>query len=103
VPGSTSWGNTIPRITTWALLRDRATEHRTWVYNLHLDHQSQPSREKSVQFMLAEHQRRSDSQRARDANEAEFGGARSEPALVIMGDFNSGEDNPALHAALANG
>ncbi|HRP07271.1 MAG TPA: endonuclease/exonuclease/phosphatase family protein [Gemmatimonadales bacterium] len=103
VPGSTSWGNTIPRITTWALLRDRSTDHRTWVYNLHLDHISQPSREKSVQFLLAEQQRRSDSQRARDANAAEFAGAQGEPGLIVMGDFNSGEDNPAFHIATQGG
>ena len=38
VPGSTSWGNRITRIVTWALLEDRATGEPVWVYNLHLDH-----------------------------------------------------------------
>lgn len=103
VPGSTSWGNTIPRITTWALLRDRSDDERLWVYNLHLDHQSQPSRERSVAFLLAEHQRRADSQRARDANAAEFAGARNPPRVMLMGDFNSNEQNAAYLAVRAAG
>jgi endonuclease/exonuclease/phosphatase family metal-dependent hydrolase len=103
VPGSKHWGNNITRIHTWALLRDRTDEERVWVYNLHLDHESQPSRERSVAFVLAEHQRRSASQRARDATAAEFGGAESEPRLIIMGDFNANEQNPAYLAALAAG
>ena len=88
---------------TWALLRDRSDDERVWLYNLHLDHESQPSREKSVAFLLAEHERRSASQRARDATAAEFGGAQPEPRLMIMGDFNSNEQNPAYRAALTAG
>jgi endonuclease/exonuclease/phosphatase family metal-dependent hydrolase len=103
VPGSKHWGNNITRIMTWALLRDRTDDERVWLYNLHLDHESQPSREKSVAFLLAEHGRRSASQRARDATAAEFGGAQPEPRLMVMGDFNSNEQNPAYRAALAAG
>jgi endonuclease/exonuclease/phosphatase family metal-dependent hydrolase len=101
VPGSKHWGNNITRIVTWALVTDRTDDERIWLYNLHLDHESQPSRERSVAFLLEEHQKRSASQRARDATAAEFGGARSEPRLVILGDFNSNEQNPAFRAALA--
>jgi endonuclease/exonuclease/phosphatase family metal-dependent hydrolase len=101
VPGSKHWGNNITRIMTWALLRDRTDDERVWLYNLHLDHESQPSRERSVAFLLAEHERRAASQRARDANDAEISGARSEPRLMVMGDFNSNEQNPAYQAALA--
>lgn len=103
VPGSTGWGNTIPRITTWALLYDRLDDERVWVYNLHLDHISQPSRERSVEFLISEHRRRADAQRARESNDAEYGGARPDPRLVVMGDFNSGEDNPAFRRALQAG
>lgn len=103
VPGSKHWGNNITRITTWALLHDKTDDERVWVYNLHLDHESQPSRERSVAFLLAEHERRSASQRARDATAAEFGGSRTEPRLMVMGDFNSNEQNPAFRAALVAG
>ena len=47
VPGSKSWGNTITRISTWARLVDRDGS-AFWHFNLHLDHQSQPSRERST-------------------------------------------------------
>ena len=76
-PGSMTWGNRITRICTWARLRDRAGGARFYVYNLHLDHESQPSRERSA-LLLAERIR-----------------ARSSPdPVLVMGDFNSGEANP---------
>ena len=77
IPGSMTWGNRITRICTWARLRDRAGGARFYVYNLHLDHESQPSRERSA-LLLAERIR-----------------ARSSPdPVLVMGDFNSGEANP---------
>ena len=76
---SRSWGNTITRICTWARFVDR-DGRAFWHYNVHLDHQSQPSRERSAALLVE----RIDARRAPD-----------EPALVT-GDFNAGEDNPAL-------
>ena len=78
-PGSTSWGNTIPRICTWAHFFDDSLKRSFYVYNLHLDHQSQPSREKSVEFLL---------QRVRERE--------TKDPVVLMGDFNAGETNPAI-------
>lgn len=76
VPGSTSWGNRITRIVTWARLRDITSNATFVVFNLHLDHESQPSRERSA-AMLA-------------------GLVRQErEPVVVLGDFNSGEANPA--------
>jgi endonuclease/exonuclease/phosphatase family metal-dependent hydrolase len=77
VPGSMTWGNRITRIATWARLRDAATGGTFTVYNLHLDHESQPSRERSAELLAT--------------RLARLGG---EP-IIVMGDFNSGEDNPA--------
>ncbi|HKJ68517.1 MAG TPA: endonuclease/exonuclease/phosphatase family protein, partial [bacterium] len=48
VPGSTDWGNEITRICTWGRFREKATGTSFYVYNLHLDHQSQYSRERSA-------------------------------------------------------
>jgi endonuclease/exonuclease/phosphatase family metal-dependent hydrolase len=81
VPGSTSWGNRITRICTWARFIDR-NGRGFWHFNLHLDHQSQPSRERSAEML-----------RERIA-------ARSFPEepVVVTGDFNVGEKNPALHS-----
>jgi endonuclease/exonuclease/phosphatase family metal-dependent hydrolase len=87
VPGSMSWGNRITRIATWARFRDRAADASTfYVFNTHWDHESQPSRERSAALIL---------ERIR---------ARSHPddPVLLMGDFNAGEDNPAFRALLAD-
>jgi endonuclease/exonuclease/phosphatase family metal-dependent hydrolase len=87
VPGSASWGNSIPRITTWARLRDRTGGPIVRVFNLHLDHQSQPSRERSVERVM-EH----------------VGIARNPfEAVLVMGDFNADEANPAYRIAIDAG
>ena len=51
VPGSKHWGNNITRISTWARFIDRDGSG-FWHFNLHLDHQSQPSRERSTELLL---------------------------------------------------
>ena len=79
VPGSKSWGNTITRICTWARLIDR-DGRGFFVYNVHLDHQSQPSRERSTGLLRERIDARS---------------FAAEP-VVVTGDFNVGEKNPAL-------
>jgi endonuclease/exonuclease/phosphatase family metal-dependent hydrolase len=79
VPGSKTWGNNITRICTWARLIDR-DGRGFYVFNVHLDHQSQPSRERSTQLL----RERID---ARPVS--------GEP-VVVTGDFNVGEKNPAL-------
>ena len=84
VPASKSWGNNITRICTWARFIDR-DGRGFWHFNLHLDHQSQPSRERSTELL----RRRID--------------ARAFPRepVVVTGDFNVGEGNPALRALVA--
>jgi endonuclease/exonuclease/phosphatase family metal-dependent hydrolase len=79
---SNTWGAALERICTWALLDDKQGTP-FYVFNLHLDHVSQPAREKSVGLLL---------QRV---------AARS-PTLpvLITGDFNIGESNPATRAIL---
>ena len=47
VPGSKSWGNNVTRISTWARFVDRDGSG-FYHFNLHLDHESQPSRERST-------------------------------------------------------
>jgi endonuclease/exonuclease/phosphatase family metal-dependent hydrolase len=79
VPASKGWGNNITRICTWARLVDR-DGRAFYVFNVHLDHQSQPSRERSTQLL-------------RERIEAR---AVAADPVVITGDFNVGEKNPAL-------
>ena len=80
-PGSTSWGNHITRICTWARFRDRETGAVFAVFNVHLDHESQTSRERSAALVLGR-------------------APTLAPGLpvILLGDFNAGEDNPAAVA-----
>src|SRR5688572_5788518 len=79
---SNTWGAALERICTWAWLDDKDGTP-FYVFNLHLDHVSQPARERSVGLLL------------------ERIAART-PALpvVVTGDFNTGEANPATQAML---
>lgn len=79
VVASTSWGNSITRICTWARLIDRGSGQTLYVYNAHYDHRSQESREKSSQLILDRIASR----------------AHDDP-VVLMGDFNAGESNLAI-------
>lgn len=73
-PSSTSWGNSIPRIATWARFRDRASGDSVLVLNTHFDHESAESRRKGARMIV-------------ESIEALADGA---PAIV-MGDFNATE------------
>lgn len=83
VVASKTWGNNITRICTWARFVDR-DGRAFWHFNIHLDHQSQPSRERSTELL------------ARRIVER----GNADP-VIVTGDFNVGEDNPALRALLA--
>ena len=86
VVASTAWGNRITRICTWARFIDR-DGRAFWQFNVHLDHESQPSRVKSVQFL----RKRIDARPFR------------EDPVVVTGDFNVGERNAALTALTSDG
>lgn len=76
VPGSTTWQG-IPRICTWVELKDKVSGKSLRIYNIHLDHASQTSREESA-VMLNDKLKNSD-----------FFGVN-----IVLGDFNSAEQNP---------
>lgn len=76
---STHWGNNHLRICSWVRLEDKSNNNSFYVYNLHLDHISQNSREKST-VLLAQ----TISQRK-----------HSDP-YIVMGDFNMTLDNPGM-------
>ncbi len=77
VPRSKSWGNSIPRICTWTKLKESSSGNTLRMYNLHLDHISQPSREKSVAALMNKLNTDHD-------------------PIIVTGDFNAGEQNPAI-------
>jgi endonuclease/exonuclease/phosphatase family metal-dependent hydrolase len=83
VPGSASWGNRITRTCTWARFIDR-DGRGFWHFNVHLDHESQPSRERSALLM-------------RDRMAAR---SRRDEPVIVTGDFNVGEQNPAVASLL---
>jgi endonuclease/exonuclease/phosphatase family metal-dependent hydrolase len=77
VPRSMTWGNRYERICTWAYFEDRQGP-AFYAYNLHLDHESQPSRERSADLLMRT-----------------ISGRNPMAPVVVTGDFNSGEDNAA--------
>jgi endonuclease/exonuclease/phosphatase family metal-dependent hydrolase len=78
-PGSKTWGNTLPRICTWAQFEATQSACRFYVYNTHFDHRSQPSREASARLLVEMVEKQPD----------------FDP-VIITGDLNAGEDNPAI-------
>ncbi|MEH0110902.1 endonuclease/exonuclease/phosphatase family protein [Tersicoccus sp. MR15.9] len=83
VPGSTSWGNMVPRIMVLAQLRDRATGALFLAVNTHFDHLSRRSRVRSAEAVrktVAGH---------------------GLPAIVT-GDLNAGQRSPSVQTLLAD-
>ena len=76
---SVHWGNACIRICTWGRFVDKQSQLAFYLFNTHLDHESQSSREKSVRLIV-------ESIQARE---------RKDP-FVVTGDFNAGENNPAI-------
>jgi len=76
---SRHWGNACIRICTWGRFIDKHSGSAFYVYNTHLDHESQSSREKSVRLIVKRIQHRK----------------RANP-FILTGDFNAGELNPAI-------
>ncbi len=79
-PGSKTWGNSITRIATWIHLTDRGTGRDVLVVNTHWDHRDQPSRVRASQ-LIAE---RIDAL------------VRPGEKVVLLGDMNATEGNPAV-------
>lgn len=70
---STSWGNKLNRICTWALLKYKGSEKHIYVFNTHFDHISVSSRVQSAKLII-------DKIKTRKFKEYPF---------VLTGDFNS--------------
>jgi endonuclease/exonuclease/phosphatase family metal-dependent hydrolase len=83
-PGSTSWGNVIPRIMVCATFLDRATSRRFLAVNTHLDHLSWASRLHSARAIRAM-------------------AATSTTPSVVTGDLNAGAGSAPLRALLDDG
>lgn len=79
IPNSKHWGNGITRICSWAYFEELKTGRHFYVFNMHLDHVSQPSREKGIALIL---------RRIRERG--------TDDPVLITGDLNVGESNPVI-------
>jgi endonuclease/exonuclease/phosphatase family metal-dependent hydrolase len=79
VCGSITWGNACTRLCTWGRFVPKAAGKAFYLFNTHLDHISQYSRDRGI-ILLAD--------RIRDR--------RHKDPILITGDFNTGEDNPVV-------
>jgi endonuclease/exonuclease/phosphatase family metal-dependent hydrolase len=79
VPGSSHWGNACVRICSWARFVEKKSGRAFYVFNLHLDHISQPSREKSAVLLT---------QRVLSRKQLD--------PFIVTGDFNTGENNSVI-------
>lgn len=86
LPGSITWEAALPRICSWGLLFDKFSKKQMYVYNVHLDHQSQASREKSTEMLIRKIQ----------------SGKMNLP-VVVTGDFNCGDKNQAIQNLISSG
>lgn len=81
---SKSWGNNITRICTWVRLHDKILDKDFYYFNVHLDHESQQSREKSAELLMNK------------INEKTL-------PVILSGDFNCGDENPAIKIVISKG
>lgn len=78
---SRSWDSSLPRICTWAQLREKATGAQVMVFNTHLDHRGPIARQKGMELVWSRIQEM----------------RREKPIPVILtGDFNSYPVEPAV-------
>lgn len=77
IGGSMSWDTARARNASWVRLKDKKSGKQFRVVNLHLDHLSQPAREKQMKVVLGE-------------------AAQYQPGFqqILTGDFNASADNP---------
>ncbi len=75
VPGSITWGNACTRVCTWARLLPKSGKP-FYMFNTHLDHISQPSREKGIALIMSR-----------------LSSRKHPDPVIVTGDFNSGENN----------
>jgi len=79
-PGSKNWGNTIPRICTFAGFVEPRSGRRFKIFNTHLDHLSEPSRNRSVELLAR----------------AMLDSRQLGVPVIVTGDFNAGPRSPAI-------
>jgi endonuclease/exonuclease/phosphatase family metal-dependent hydrolase len=72
VIASSTWGNNVRRMVTWARFRDRVTGREFYFWNTHLDHEVQVAREKAAELIRQR-----------------IGRLPADVPLFLVGDFNA--------------
>lgn len=85
-PGSKFPGAATVRIASWVVLRDAVAGHLVFTLNTHWDHVSQAAREAGATLIRRKLDRLPPTQ-----------------AILVMGDLNADEDNPAFNRLVAAG
>lgn len=83
VPGSSTWGNRVVRICTWARLRSLSDGVAFVHFNVHLDHESDVSRLQSAELLLSR--------------------IPTGDPVILTGDFNVGESDPVIRRFVSAG
>ena len=83
VPGSKSWDTSLTRMVSWVKLRDKLQPKAKPImfFNTHFDHRGEQARVESAKLI-----RRKVEEAAKSCR------------VIVTGDFNAGEDNPAYRA-----
>ena len=85
VPGSMSWDTTLPRIYTYAILKQKSSGTAFAVLNTHLEHKGKTARLKSIDMLL---------KKAKEFNYL---------PVAVTGDFNMQEDYPGYRVIAEDG
>lgn len=86
IAGSGSWDTARARNANWVRLKDKKTGKELRVVNLHLDHKSQPAREKQVEIVL------------NDADQY-----MANLPQIFTGDFNASSENKVYKMVIDKG
>jgi endonuclease/exonuclease/phosphatase family metal-dependent hydrolase len=81
--GSRGWDAALPRVCTWARLRDRTAGRELLLANTHLDHAGMKARVNAAKLICAR-----------------LGALAKETPVVLLGDFNAIETGPVYAALL---
>jgi endonuclease/exonuclease/phosphatase family metal-dependent hydrolase len=73
---SKGWDASLPRICTWAKLRDKSTQHEFFCFNVHFDHRGAQSRKEGASLLL----RRIDA-------------IAGDTPTLLLGDFNAAQES----------
>lgn len=86
IPGSKNWGNNITRICSWGKFFDKFTSKELFVLNVHLDHESVPSRINSAKSIIEK-----------------INSFKTDLPIILTGDFNTGETEETIKVIKQNG